>query len=78
MKLTPLDAPGLRKGCLCGGRGERIKVHHRCSQYKAGVRRQAVAACLLPDLEAAKIDALRLSKGMTYKNAAASLPPWGR
>jgi len=77
MKLTPLDAPGYEKVVYAEDEASGLKSIIAVHSTKLGPAAGGCRMYAYPDLEAAKTDALRLSKGMTYKNAAASLPLGG-
>jgi leucine dehydrogenase len=77
MKIRALDAPEYEQVFYAedeqSGLKSIIAVHDTTLGPAAGGCRMFKYA----SLDAAKIDALRLAKGMTYKNAAASLPLGG-
>ncbi|WP_027835540.1 Leu/Phe/Val dehydrogenase [Maritalea myrionectae] len=77
MKLTPLDAPGYEKVVYAEDEASGLKSIIAVHSTKLGPAAGGCRMFAYPDFESAKIDALRLSKGMTYKNAAASLPLGG-
>ncbi|WP_299346739.1 Glu/Leu/Phe/Val dehydrogenase dimerization domain-containing protein [uncultured Maritalea sp.] len=77
MKLKELDAPGYERVVLASDDATGLRSIIAIHSTKLG---PAAGGCRMfnyENIDAAETDALRLAKGMTYKNAAASLPLGG-
>lgn len=77
MKLEELDAPGYERVVFASDDATGLRSIIAIHSTKLG---PAAGGCRMYDyasVDDAKTDALRLAKGMTYKNAAASLPLGG-
>lgn len=77
MKLTSLDAPGYEKVVYAEDKASGLKSIIAVHSTKLGPAAGGCRMFAYPNIGAAKTDALRLARGMTYKNAAASLPLGG-
>ncbi|MFT6657712.1 MAG: leucine dehydrogenase [Maritalea sp.] len=77
MKIEELGAPGYERVVLASDNATGLRSIIAIHSTKLG---PAAGGCRMfnyDSIDAAKIDVLRLAKGMTYKNAAASLPLGG-
>ena len=77
MKFEQLDAPGYERVVYAHDEASGLKSIIAVHSTKLGPAAGGCRMFAYDDLELAKTDALRLAKGMTYKNAAASLPLGG-